>query len=314
MEINNLRSVSIIPTFWCNGRCPHCYLGDWVKDNTFMTPDVLRKVLDCLPESVENVDVYGGEVSAYGFERFNALVEPLRKFDHINITTNLALSVDFVRELLKDSFYSVGISLNKERITTLGRRMDEVVEKNLQSLSREERKKLTANVVVLPSVLRRKLKEILDDIERLGLGGLHLLEYSPSKQAKERYHYSVSRFEGYVIATMKEYERGNYSFTLELPKSEPFGNLATSHVFISPTGEFGHLAYDNDEEYFKFFSTIEEWYRSAERQDKDIMTRAGCDVCPFFGRCLGEHLRYNNQLKECGGYLHLTPYLLNQTV
>lgn len=323
-------SVSIISTFCCNGRCPHCYLGDTVFDKTTMSFDSLANALSEIIQYRRidpSVNVYGGEVFLLDYRTltryldvvatcvwYSNLRDNVRPI--INVSSNLTVNLDYARALLDlNADYDVllGVSFNSERVTADGRSMDSVVADNLRKLSDDERRRITANVVVLPSVLQANVETVFDFIEDLGLGGLHFLQYADAVKARTHHDVSAVDFEGFYVRALDAYQTKAYSFKLYPPRIEPlFANANVNHVFVDPRGRFGLLDVDADfREYFRWFDRYEDWFETAKELDNKIVIKNNCLTCEHCTTCVGEHLKYTKPTDVCCGLPHLTQYLKN---
>ena len=323
-------SVSIIPTFCCNGRCPHCYLGDSVFDKTTMSIYSLAKALSELAQYRQidpSVNVYGGEVFLLGYQtlvryldviatyvRYSNLRDNVRPI--INVSSNFTVNLDYARALLDlNADYDVllGVSFNSERRTADGRAMDSVVAGNLRKLSPDERRRITANVVVLPSVLQSGAETVFDFIEDLGLGGLHFLQYADAVNAHTHHTVRGLDFEDFYVRALNAYQTRAYSFRLYSPRIEgTFANANIHHVFVSPDGRFGLLDVDADfREYFRWFDRYGDWFNAAQAIDNKIVIANDCLTCEHCTTCVGEHLKYTKPTDVCCGLPHRTHYLKN---
>lgn len=317
-------SVSLCPTFWCNGRCPHCYLGSAVTRKGVITPSRLRDTLFTIAEHRKlngNVNLYGGEVTiiprdtlAQYFDIINGAVQksrPLEVHTSINVSSNFTLNLDTLRWMLglkKEYDVLVGVSLNFERKLADGRLMDRVVAENLKTFDDATRRRITAKVVVTPSVYDPT--DVFEKIEDLGLGGLHFLQYSDASKATEHYSMTNKDYERFMIRAYKEYDERDYSFELFNPWVQFLGNLTQSHVFVNPQGKFGLLDYDSlGVETFRWFKNFEDWESEAQRLDSQLLDDNHCLTCQYFGQCVGEHLKYSMLTDSCSGLPLLTRFL-----
>ena len=328
-------SVSVIPTYLCNGRCPHCYLGDLVTNKKVISVPEISDALSSILEHRQinpSVNVYGGEVFMFDYSRLDTLLEVIAtcvRYSHvrdsvrpqINVSSNFTINLDYARALLDlNTFYDVllGVSFNSERITADGRSMDDVAVMKLRQLTNEERKRITANVVVLPSVLDGDVTRWFSLVESLGLGGLHFLQYSDAVIAREHHRVSGRDFENFYLRAFDVYLEDLHRFKLYPPKSEYFGNLNRNHVFINPSGQFGLLVNDTPYymEYFKWFDNFEDWEREAQDLDLKLVVHNDCLSCEHCGFCVGEHLKYTTPEDGCCGLNRLTPFVrkLNRRV
>lgn len=323
-------SVSIIPTFCCNGRCPHCYLGDAVFDKAVVTVPALSNALSSIirHRTIDpSVNVYGGEVFMLDYEKLEHLLDIIDvgvRYSHLrekvrpilNVSSNFTVNLGYARRLLEPKpFYDVllGVSFNSERVTADGRLMDSVVADNLRKLSDDERRRITANVVVLPSVLQADVETVFNFIEGLGLGGLHFLQYSDAVDARTHHTVSAVDFEDFYVRALDAYQTKAYSFKLYAPRIEhTFANANVNHVFIDPRGRFGLLDVDDDfREYFRWFKHYEDWFDAAKALDNKIVIKNDCLTCEHCSTCVGEHLKYTKPTDVCCGLPHLTHHLKN---
>ena len=67
-------NISINPTYFCNFKCDFCYLTpDQLRDQKKIEPKQLDKLLSNIPEPIDHIDLYGGEIGALRREYYNEI-------------------------------------------------------------------------------------------------------------------------------------------------------------------------------------------------------------------------------------------------
>ena len=100
-------NLSINPTYYCNFRCNFCYLTDaQLADRNKISPEKLNETMSKITDTIDHVDLYGGEISLLTSEYFYSIKEVIRKYydGPININTNFSA--------LPDYFYDEDITIS----------------------------------------------------------------------------------------------------------------------------------------------------------------------------------------------------------
>jgi hypothetical protein len=84
-------------------------------------------------------------------------------------------------------------------------------------------------------------------------------------------------------------------------------SFSDDHVYITPSGKFGVLEFDlNDNEYFLELDSFEKYLEWCLIEKSRIYKNQFCSNCEFSGKCLSEHLRKVTSLDDsCNGFHNL---------
>ena len=182
--------LSIQPTFLCNYNCEFCYLGDLRKNKTILDLNILEQRLNEITTNyiIRNITIYGGEVSLLNKDYITKLSSLC---ENINVKPTFVsnLSNDWLISYCDENNYTLSISLNEERPF-----YNETLSK-LKQLSRKDNKNLS--VVVLPSLLNKPYKEIMDLYESIGLD-IFFIQYHPSILSKKTYNIDINDFSNFL--------------------------------------------------------------------------------------------------------------------
>jgi hypothetical protein len=90
-------------------------------------------------------------------------------------------------------------------------------------------------------------------------------------------------------------------------------SFSDDHVYITPSGNYGVLEFDlNDNEFFLEYSSLEEYLEWCEIEKRRVNKNKFCSNCDYFGSCLSEHLREVKNLdNSCNGFKLLMDWYRN---
>lgn len=293
-------TVSLVPTFWCDGHCPYCYLGDLRKDDTVISNEVLDSRLEELSKRFDiSVDIFGGNVEkSVDNTTLIKMVDTVRKYtDKVSLTTMLEDGYDTID-------VSLAVSLNEER----GHIHTQTLER-LKAMDSNLRKTVTVMMVVLPSLLKKEYGVILDSIESLGIKSVTFLQYYKSYRCKKVYDISNKDYENFMIGIIDAYRKKDYNFSIGNLDiwTDNYVPLRSSNIFILPNGQYATLEYDKDGyEDFRYFDSLSEYEDSIS---EEIVENSNCLCCEMFGQCLAEHIRPTLNGDVCSGLPNLRNHL-----
>jgi len=107
------------------------------------------------------------------------------------------------------------------------------------------------------------------------------------------------------------YHYENYEFVNEKQIQDAIAGKRNAwsddHVYITPTGKFGVLEFDeNDDEFFLELNSFEDYVKWTEFEKLRVNANSICGSCPYLGSCLSEHLRDVKTLNNsCNGFRFL---------
>lgn len=292
-------NVSLNPTYYCNFKCDFCYLTkEQLKDRTLVPLDIIEKRIDELLSQyvIGHVDIYGGEVLLLPEDYLYGIVDLFhsRGIDDLIVQTNLSYLPDMVHESALE--FSVSYDFG-------AREKHENVFQNMLLMTQP------FNVLSLAG--RRFLDEVTPDLyvetmNMLGkLKGCEIKPYS-SNQANDQ-PVSYKEFEDFVWAVMNHPNRNFYFENATQVEEAALGirnAFSDDHVYITPSGKFAVLEFDeNDREFFLELDDLTAYQKWCVVEKSRVKENAICSSCPYFGSCLSEHLRDVKSLENsCNGF------------
>lgn len=295
--------VSLNPTYYCNFRCPFCYLSkDQLADKTTLDLDgIENRFMEILShgDEIDGVDIYGGEISQMPAHQMESIIELLRLLNvpTINIITNLSEIPEY--------FYHKDINLYVS-YDYKAREQNKKVLENMRSLDRD------FHILTLASygMLRQDLDNFIEELNTLeNLKTLEVKPYSASKWNQQPV--SFKDFEGLIIALLRRKNEMNFHFVNEdliLDSLKGKRNaFSDDHIYITPSGNFGVLEFDdNDNEFFLELSSFKEYIDWSDLEKIKVHKNSYCNQCKYFGSCLSEHLREVKDISQsCNGFKYL---------
>lgn len=276
MKKNNLH-LSIIPSYKCNLNCDYCYLGKLRYDSTTVDLSILQERIKEIESeyNIEYISLYGGEISILDKKYLDNIMKVIKNYN-VNITTNL--TNDWIIDYCRDNNLILNISLNEERPNY------KQVLKKINDID------CSITSVVLPSMLKKSAKEILEFYDSIGKN-VFFLEYHPSEYNK-KYDITTKDYVIFLKQIITEYNRGNYSFNIEninILEDNEYNPTQEGFLFILPNGKYGSVSYDNNIEKLLEFDTLDEWKNNCKKEKEEYFNK--CYMCEFFGRCKAEHLK-----------------------
>jgi hypothetical protein len=81
-------------------------------------------------------------------------------------------------------------------------------------------------------------------------------------------------------------------------------SFSDDHVYITPTGKYGVLEFDlNDNEFFLEYETLDKYFDWCKKEKIRVSKNKFCNSCEYYGSCLSEHLREVKSLdNSCNGF------------
>jgi MoaA/NifB/PqqE/SkfB family radical SAM enzyme len=289
--------VSLNPTYYCNFRCPFCYLGDKLSDKTTISID---KVYERLTEitshgqQIDSIDLYGGEILMLPTSYQEEIIQACRAFtNNIRVTTNL--SGDY--GVLLDYPVQVCVSYDHK--------------------ARQDWKQVLQNIINFPkdlSVLMLASQKFINQDPNAVLSALNIraldIEIKP---------YSTNQYNQQTVSH-KDFEQCVKDYIQAIPKynnlylvnedliehslSGENNSFSDDHIYITPSGNFAVLDFDeNDNEKFTELESFEDYKKWTVEEKYKMSANSYCMSCDYFGSCLSEHLREVKSLENsCSGY------------
>lgn len=296
--MNNF-TVSINPTYFCNFRCDFCYLTPTqLADRKRITPQELDQKLKQVSVPITHVDLYGGEIGLLDAEYFYSLKDVIRKYFQgtININTNFSARPDF---FLDDDVH-ISVSYDFE-----ARELSDKVMQNIMLFPKE----LSVLVLASPKVLSTDVDFMINTFNMIQ--NIKCVEIKPySINQANAFPVTHSDFAQHIIKWISSPVNKQFEFVnveeLEDVLEGKRNAFSNDHVYITPDANFGVLEFDeNDKEYFKEYSTFNEYLEWAKIEPTKNVSPI-CYDCEYYGKCLTEHYRYVKDLTNgCNGYKEL---------
>lgn len=291
-------NISINPTYFCNFKCNFCYLTpEQLRDQKKIEPKQLDKLLGNIPEPIDHIDLYGGEIGALRRDYYDEIKAVIRKhYDgKININTNFSM--------LDDRFFEDDITLSVS-YDFEAREKHELVFQNMMMSP----KPIALLILASPRVISLNVDEM---IQRLNLvKSVTSVEIKPySINQANTLDLSHSDYENFVIKWLESPIQKNFEFinlyNIEDSYNKHYNAFSDDHVYITPNGKYGVLDFDKDDK--EYFLELANWsnYQQWAYQEKVTLSDI-CNNCKYVGHCLTEHYRYVKDLdNSCNGYINL---------
>lgn len=280
--------VNVMPNYFCNYSCEYCYLGDLRKDRKIIDSELLRKNLEDISSryDIDRIGVYGGEISLLPKDKLEKLVNVCKKFsDNIVLISNMSNDIEM-------NGVRFATSLNYERTNYEGTKL---------KLLFTDKKNLSINIVITPSILKRDIDSLMKELDLYG-ANIELVRYSPSKANYFKYDISDKEFEDYLKLFISKYKNRKNKFTLSNISmlddclEKKYSPCMDSVIFINPYNKLCFIDFDENREFFHSVESIDDYVTNVENEYRKYIDK--CSSCEYFGHCYAEHLNLN---EECCG-------------
>ena len=282
--------LSIQPTFLCNYNCEYCYLGDLRKDRIILDLNILEQRLEEITQicDIENIQILGGEISLLDANYLNDLYNIVNKYP-CAMTTNL--SNNWLINYCLQNNIKLGVSLNEERPY-----YQETVNK-LKTL--KDIKTISLSSVVLPSLLKKSSKEILEFYDSLGFT-TYFIQYRPSLTNNVVYDLTLNDYINFMDKLVNEYKTNHYDFPLgneTVMTDTIYSSSYDKSLLINPNGKLNIILENNDGyDYYKELDNIQEFL--SFQAGYNAFRAFECTKCKHYNKCLGKHLA-SSDTKKC---------------
>jgi len=291
--------LSINPTYYCNFRCEFCYLTEQqLSDSKLLDLDRLSEMIAEISsrKKIEMVDLYGGEVGLISKEYWNKLIDFLHMYgnEDINLITNLSA----LNDITIDPRVYTSVSYDFD-----AREDSERVWKNMALLN----KPFSILMLASPKLIEKNVDEMIEAFNTLNrLTSVEIKPYS-SNQANQL-NINFKEYEEFVKKWITSPVQKRFVFGNEIQIQESISKQKNSfsddHVYITPTGKYGVLEFDlNDNEFFLEYETLDKYFDWCKKEKIRVSKNKFCNSCEYYGSCLSEHLREVKSLdNSCNGF------------
>lgn len=294
-------SLSINPSYHCNFRCEFCYLTpEQLADKTRISIETLCERLDEVQRvyDIEHVDLYGGETLMLPKEYLDAIKFELhrRGVDDLNLITNLSVN----NPVMHDPDWMISVSYDFD-----AREKHDLVFNQMLKMEQE------FNILMLasPELMKKDVDEIIQTLNVLS--NLHSVEIKPySSNQANSLDADFVQFEEFVKKFLLRKDTMRFDFTndklIQDSLSGQRNAFSDDHLYITPTGRFAVLEFDErDREFFLELNNIESYQQWCLTEKARVLSST-CASCTYLGRCLSEHLRNVVDTKHsCNGFIGL---------
>jgi hypothetical protein len=251
------------------------------------------------------VDLYGGEPLLLPSEYINELKEGLhaRGIDDLNIITNLSVN----NAVMHDPDWYLSVSYDFD-----ARERHEHVFQQMLKMERE----FSILILATPEVLAKTPDEIVGTLNLLAnLSSVEIKPYSPNQANQLPVGYP--EYEAFIKQLYERQSEMKFEFVNAQQIQESLSGqrnaFSDDHVYITPSGQFGVLEFDEaDNEFFLEMDSIDAYFAWCDTEKTRVLT-SGCSGCTYFGRCLSEHLRdVQSTDQSCNGFIHLLQWAETQ--
>lgn len=288
-------NLSINPSYFCNFKCDFCYLTpEQLRDQKKISPERLDELLSQVPEPIDHIDLYGGEIGALKRSYYNEIIDVIRKWytGTININTNFSM--------LDDRFFDDGISLSVSYDFSAREKSDLVYSNMIMSP-----KPIAVLILASPEVLKMDVTEMIQALNMVS--SIISVEIKPySKNQANAHDVTHKDFEDFVIKWLVNPTKMNFEFVNKQHITDSYfgyyNAFSDDHVYITPSGNFGVLEFDeHDNEFFLELDSYDDYIEWTKKEKLELSPI--CKECKYFGHCLTEHYRYVKDLTNgCNGY------------
>jgi MoaA/NifB/PqqE/SkfB family radical SAM enzyme len=290
-------NLSVNPTYYCNFRCSFCYLGDKLSDKKKIKLSDLEERLEEVSDlwEIENIDLYGGEISELPMDYQEELIALLSKYakNPIMITTNYSDPCS----LYETSNTKICISYDYKAREQWDKVMLNIITEGGNN-----------DVLMLASknLLRFPVEEIVANLNMLGLNSVEIKPYSSNQYNQQAV--SFKDYENFIKKFIELKGDMNFVFQNELlieqsleGKKNAYSN---DHIYITPNNKFAVLEFDaEDNEFFMELEGIQDYITWTKKENNSIDENSYCNTCEYKGKCLTEHYRFVSDMKEsCNGF------------
>lgn len=296
-------TLSINPTYLCNFRCDFCYLtSEQLSDKNKLDLNLLKKRLLEVTSSgyqIEHVDLYGGEIALLPHPYLSELDNLLQEFGDpsINIVTNLSK----IHPYFLEDHIDLSVSFDFK-----ARELSDLVLSNMAVIKKE----ISVLMLASPELLKQDIDFMINILSSMqNIVSVEIKPYS-SNQANQL-DVEYVEYELFIKEWLKRLHKVSFEFVnyeqIKLAKSKKRNAFSDDHVYITPSGQFAVLEFDqSNNEFFMELNNFDEYINWSISEKERLFTNKACSSCEFFGHCLTEHYKTSEvKNKSCNGFYNL---------
>jgi hypothetical protein len=281
--------------------------NDQLSNKQLLPLDILNNRLSEIiqHESIDMVDLYGGELGLLPYDYWNDLITLLQSYgiDDINLITNLSMINDITTD--KRVYTSVSFDFD-------AREQSDRVLKNMALLN----KPFSILMLASPKLVTKNVDEMVNILNTLSnLVSVEIKPYSSNQanQLNVTYHDYEDFVKQWIVNTNKKFNLTNENL-INTVLDGTRNSFSDDHIYITPTGNYGVLEFDlNDNEFFLEYDSIEKYYDWCLSEKKRVLKNKYCNSCEYYGKCLSEHLREVTSIDNgCNGFYDLIKWYDSQ--
>jgi hypothetical protein len=286
-------------------------LGEKLKDPKRIDLDVLDARLTEVNRrsKIEHIDLYGGEIFILPDDYIQNLISVIKKHyeGSINIITNLT---KMKRWLIERDDIDLSVSFDFE-----ARSAYQTTLNNLMTLQ----KPVSILMLASPKLMSLDVQEMITILNNVPC--IQTVEIKPySSNQYNQLDTKFSDYENFVKRFIFASESGllkpslmNINYIQE-SLNKKRNSFSDNHIYITPSGRFGVLEFDGqDNEFFLEMDTLDHYFDWEKKEKQRVNSNQFCSACPWRGHCLTEHYRYVRDLTySCNGFKHLLEWYQNE--
>lgn len=297
--------VSINPSYHCNFRCSFCYLtpeqlGDKKRASLGQIEDRLRTIYEQNNYTkIEHVDLYGGEIGLLDDEYLYGLLDIIEEYSVLpcNIITNLSR----IHPAFLDDRVKLSVSFDFQ-----ARQSHPLVYNNMTLVDKD----IAVLILASEEVLNMDVDTMIVGLNCLkNVTSVEIKPYSTNQANQQAV--TFKQFEEFVKKWIDSEIDKDFLFineeNIKRSLSGGYNAFSDDHIYITPSGKFGVLDFDeNDDEFFLELDTYDEYVSWTKLEKHRVYQNGYCSQCEYLGKCLTEHYREVKDIREsCNGFKHL---------
>jgi len=286
--------VSINPSYLCNLRCEHCYLSNkQLSDKQTIKLEEIQQHLTniSIHKEIEHIDIYGGELS---------LLPDIYIYSLFDICFSFTKSVNIISNgtIIKEWMYDTRIDLSFSYDGSIRDKYEQSF-KNISTLNRKFHilGLVSKDFDIKEFTIHTNFLQNCETVE--------LKPYSMSNNSiKLDLNYKFIESVKYLLQNSTKHIINEERIKRSLSKS--YNAFSDNHIYITPNNKLASLEFNKNIEYFKYYDDFNHFKESWNENFSST-----CKNCEYFGNCLTEHYRDNENINSCSGFYYLLKWYEN---